>query len=146
MSTNRQHSVDIYPAEYPLPEALQQWLSKHTAHPIFASFEWFVALSEFKKRYGGSKDTAFFWLFIYQSDELWLAAPLEKCDKKLRIISNFYTPFTDIFFDKTVLTAGQAWTLLLTQLNAACKNWLSLEITPLFPEQFKAVAEVTGAT
>lgn len=146
MSANRQHTINIYPAEHPLPEELQQWISKHTAHPIFASFEWFAELSKFKKRYGGSKDTQFFWLFIYQSDALFLAAPFEKSDKKLRIISNFYTPYTDIFFDKTVLSAEQAWTLLLTQLNVACKNWRSLEIAPLFPEQFKAVSEASSAT
>lgn len=146
MSKNQRHTVNIYPAEHPLPEELQRWLNKNTAHTIFASCEWFVALSEFKKRYSCSKDTEFFWLFIFESDVLCLAAPMEKCGKKLRIISNFYTPFTDIFFDKTVLAAGQAWTLLLTQLNVACKNWLSLEVTPLFPEQFKAVAEVSDAT
>ncbi len=146
MSKNQQHNVNIYPAEYPLPEELKKWLSKNAAHTIFASFEWFVELSKFKKLYGCSKNTEFFWLFIYQSDVLCLAAPLEKSDKKLRIISDFYTPFTDIFFDKTVLSVEQAWALVLTKLNVACKNWRSLEITPLFPEQFKAVSEAAGVT
>ncbi|MBZ9611734.1 GNAT family N-acetyltransferase [Rheinheimera maricola] len=146
MSKNRQHTVKIYPVEYTLPEELQKWLNKNTAHTIFASFEWFVELSKFKKLYGCNKDTEFFWLFIFESDVLCLAAPLEKCDKKLRIISNFYTPFTELFFDNTVLTAEQAWTLLLTQLNVACKNWRSLEIAPLISEQFKAISDVSGAT
>lgn len=133
--SSSQHHVKIYPAEKPLPDDLQQWLNTHKAHAVFASYEWFYALTQFKNQHDSGNDTQFEWFFVFQADVLCLAAPLEKNGKKLKIVSNFYTPFIDIFFDNAILTPTQAWTLLFVQLNATYKNWRSLEIAPLYPLQ-----------
>lgn len=140
--TSSRYQPNRYPIGTPLPTNLEQWLTNHCSHPIFSSYEWFKAIAEFKNMHDGSQGTVFEWLFISQNNTPIVAVALEKTGKKLKIISNFYTPFTDIFFDSTLLDAQQAWLLLFAQFNAAYPNWLSLEIAPLYSRQFDTLSEL----
>ncbi|GAB2929870.1 GNAT family N-acetyltransferase [Rheinheimera gaetbuli] len=145
MSSSSYH-VKIYPAEMPLSADLQQWLNKHNSHAIFASYEWFHAVTCFKNQHDSCRDTQFEWLFVFQNDAPCVAMPLEKSGKKLKLITNFYTPYADIFFDSAMLNPHEAWELLFAQLNFAYPNWLSLEVAPLYSAQFDTLLALQTRT
>lgn len=139
MNNTNLFKVKIFPAEKTLPTALQHWLLVHKPHGIFGSPDWFSSLIRFKQHYESNADTTFFWLFIYKSDKPCIAAPLEKTGEKYRVVANFYTPYNEIFFDQSMFSPAQAWSLLINQFGAVSKNWLSIEMYPLFPAQLNAL-------
>ncbi|MAD74812.1 MAG: hypothetical protein CML20_08505 [Rheinheimera sp.] len=139
MSSASTFGVKIFPAGYTLPPILQQWLLLNQPHAVFASPDWYSSLIQFKQRYDCKPNTTFFWLFIFQSGKPCVAAPLEREGNKFRAVSNFYTPFNEVFFDNTMLNLTGAWSLLINQLKSVDKKWLSIEVYPLFPVQLNTL-------
>jgi hypothetical protein len=139
MSSASSFEVKIFAAEDTLPPALQQWLVLHQPHTVFASPDWYSSLIQFKQRHDCKPNTTFFWLFIFQSGKPYVAAPLEREGNKFRVVSNFYTPFIEIFFNNTMLDLTQAWSILINQLKSVKKDWLSIEVYPLFPGQLNTL-------
>lgn len=123
--------------EQPLPMAYQQWLTQNQPHAVFNTYEWFSALSRFKQLHEPEQHSHYYWLFILEHETLLVAAPLEQQGHKFRLITNFYTPEIELFYDQLKLSASQAWQLLLNQLSVADRKWRSIEISPLYPEQLK---------
>uniref|UniRef100_A0A486XQR5 BioF2-like acetyltransferase domain-containing protein n=1 Tax=Rheinheimera sp. BAL341 TaxID=1708203 RepID=A0A486XQR5_9GAMM len=144
MSDKRTYNTEVYQADKVLPEHLQLWLNKHNSHGIYSTCEWFYALSQFKKRHQHTAAVCYCWLFMFDQGVPCIAIALETNARKLKLITNFYTPFCDIFYDKTVLSHTDAWTIILNQLSINYPEWLSLEIAPVFPDQFAIIKTSTA--
>lgn len=141
MSERRLYTTQVYPANEALPEHLQAWLKQHSAHSIYSTYEWFCSLSQFKKQHQETAAINYYWFFIFDNAAPCIAVALEQDKTKLKIITNFYTPFCDIFIDASVLNHSQAWAELLNQLISNNDKWLSLEVSPLYPEQFNTLSD-----
>ncbi|MGP9801187.1 GNAT family N-acetyltransferase [Rheinheimera sp. NSM] len=128
----------------PLPPALSQWLTQHQPHPLFATPGWFTHLAGFlQQRTEGHKDSTFYWLIVSVADSIVLAAPLEEHSSlgyaRLRLLSNFYSPMLELFFDNAGLSAELAWQTLLRALTQLRPGWLSLRLTPLTELQLQCI-------
>lgn len=143
---SKQFHLQVFSACETLPLNLLQWLKTHQAHPIFTSPEWFIQLANFKKNNERNADTEYSWLVLFSFDKICVAAPLERKNNKFKIISNFYSPYTEIYYDQAILTLENAWSLLLTYIDDIYKNWLSIEVTPLYPKQAITLKSLQATT
>lgn len=135
--TEQNYRLITFDTEQPLPTAYQQWLFQNQPHAVFNTYEWFSALSRFKQLHEPEQSSHYYWLFILEQETLLVAAPLEQQGHKFRLITNFYTPEIELFYDRQRLSSPQAWQLLLNQLSIADKKWRSVDISPLYPEQLQ---------
>lgn len=139
------YQIEQYSIDSDLPPRLSQWLSKHQPHAIFASPHWYQEMAFFLKQLGkGHRNSKFYWLVLNQTDKPILAVPIEFSYRfglvQLRLLSNFYSPLLDLFYDKQQLTVVDAWQLLLSAISEHWPDWLSLRAAPLTPEQINAIS------
>lgn len=135
-----------FPLGSPLPSSVSQWLVQHQPHPLFATPSWFSNLAGFiQQRPEHHKDSAFYWLLVSVDDNIVLAAPLQQHTSlghtRLRLLSNFYSPMLELFYDQQQLSAESAWQTLLRALTLLCPGWLSLRLTPLTSVQVQHICE-----
>jgi len=143
MTIKAQSDVGIYSAEQGLPGSLLHWLNEHKSHDIFSDPQWYQALIEFKQQHEAPLGIKFYWFFVLSNDSPVVAAPIEVKNNKIKFVANFYSPCSELFYDRETLNVRQAWALLLSHLTYLRPGWLSFEMFPLFPEQlsrFKAIA------
>lgn len=145
MSRQQTYKSKVYPADKALPENLQLWLNNNNFHGTFSTYEWFFALSQFKSQHQNQAQTIYCWFFVFDDEEPRIAMAFEKNSTKLKAMSNFYTPFWDIFFDQSAYKQSEAWAILLHQLTSTYPDWLSLEVTPVFPLQLVQIQHAVSA-
>lgn len=134
-------TAQIFEVTEALPEHLHNWLNTVQPHSIFATVDWFEALISFKRNEPLST-ADFYWLVVFKDSDPCIAAPIEKNGKKLKLISNFYTPYIDIFYQHQTLSAKDAWSLLLHHLSLVSANWQSLEVSPLTLKQLSTLSDL----
>lgn len=135
MTATAQFNVCLYSMDQPLTDELLFWLDNNKPHDIFSSPEWYQALVHFKQLYEKQHAADFYWFIVLDKNEPCVAAPLEVKGNKIKFVSNFYSPFTELYFDRLQSTSQDAWQLLLSQLTQLRPKWLSIDISPLLPEQ-----------
>jgi hypothetical protein len=54
---------------------------------------------------------------------------------EVRLLSNFYSPFVELFVDRRLLPQGESWHLLLQALDQLEKGWLKLSAAPVSTQQ-----------
>jgi hypothetical protein len=133
--------VREFPMEQALPPELSAWLQAHQPDPLFCSREWYDALVRFERTaYPDRAGRSFNWMFVWRGEQLCLAAPIERRPGLLRsldvrLLSNFYSPFVDLFVDRQQLAPAASWNLLLQALDHLDKGWLKLSATPVCPRK-----------
>ncbi|WP_333609377.1 GNAT family N-acetyltransferase, partial [Arsukibacterium sp.] len=79
------------------------------------------------------------WLVVSDSEQTLMAVPIEENLRfnrpQLRLLSNFYSPMLELFYQSQTLSSAQAWQLLLIAISKLYPNWLSLRATPLTAAQ-----------
>lgn len=147
---NPQYKIEQFTFDSALPWEIELWLSEHQAHAIFANPRWYQELASFLRHLGKvHRHSKFYWLVISQAGKPILAAPMEHNSRlgrvQLRLLSNFYSPMVELFYDKQQLTTIDAWQLLVESVSAHEPKWLSLRATPLRSEQAAIIrSSVTG--
>ncbi|WP_051293881.1 GNAT family N-acetyltransferase [Pseudoduganella violaceinigra] len=139
--------VQEFSMDAALPAELSAWLRQHQPDPLFCSPEWYEALVRFERSaYPENADRIYSWLFVWRGAEPCLAVPIERRPGLLRsldvrLLSNFYSPFVDLFADAQQLSQTEAWKVMLQALDQLDKSWLRLSAAPVCPLQ----AEVASA-
>lgn len=143
----RVHIVDF---GAPMPAAYSRWLSLTQSHAIFSTQEWFERLSAFEKVTGNAgSQHRHFWLFVVEGDTPVLAAPIEQRPGRLgkphfRLLTNYYSPRIDLFYDHALMTGDQAWVHLFSGLNKFCPGWLQFYVAPLTLGQHDVLTTMPG--
>lgn len=134
-SVSGSSNVRLFDLQGALPEILTDWLTQHQPHPVFNTPAWFCQLAQFEQA-RQTYHSAFYWLVLYDDSKPVLAAPIEQNRNKfglikLRLLSNFYSPMIDLFYNREHLSPATAWQLLVQAISQHFPHWLGLQITPL---------------
>jgi len=138
------------PMEQPLPPELAAWLQAHQPDALFCTPDWYDALVRFEREtHPELPGRRFSWLFVWRGEQLCLAAPLERQpgllrSMEVRLLSNFYSPFVDLFVDRQLLLQPESWDMLLQALDQLDKGWLKLSASPVSTQQAEQAR--SGAT
>lgn len=133
--------VSELPMEQPLPAELAAWLRAHQPDPLFCSTDWYDAMVRFEREtHPEWPGRRFSWLFVWRGEQLLLAAPIERRpgllrSLEVRLLSNFYSPFVELFVDRQLLPHAEGWNVLLQALDQLGKGWLKLVAAPVNTQQ-----------
>lgn len=138
MSTFEIADIKIIGFEHLSSEQIQ-WLKSHQRHSVFGSLAWYKNIINFECITNHAVQSDFFLIFICKKNDYIVAYPAKINKKNISLVSNFYTPRQEIFFDDRAIDESTAWELLIDSIKLYKFKWNRFYFSNINENQLESI-------